>query len=120
MPEKNNGKIKGVCVWFRETEIGPVWAFQDNKYITRDSMSQEQWSYEGLHILEEGDYLTIYHPADPDEIIWEGMISATGVLLNKLGFISALNHPKNLDINSKKWERFFAKNYPAILVPKQQ
>jgi hypothetical protein len=119
MPKKPK-EIKGVCEWFCETGIGPVWAFQENKYITKDSIGREQWSYEGLHILEEGDYLIIYHPVDPDEIMWEGTISATSVLLNKLGFASALNHPKNLNIDVNKWERFFMRHYPAILIPKSQ
>ncbi len=122
MPEykKGNGKteIKGVCVWFCETGLDAVWAFQDNNYITRDSMGQEQWSYEGLHVLEEGDYLTIYHPADPDEIVWEGLISKTEPLIDKPGSANALNHPQNIGISLEKWNRFFFRRYPAVLTPK--
>ena len=118
MPDKNNGEIRGFCEWFCETGLDPVWGVQDIKYITKDLMGQEQWSYKGLHVLEEGDYLTIYHPADPDEILWEGLISETEPLISKPGSAAALNYPKKLGVSLKKWNRFFFRNYPATLIPK--
>ncbi len=122
MQKENDSKtrIKGICVWFCETGLDAVWALQDNKYIIRNSMGQEEWSYKGLHILEEGDYLVIYHPADPDEILWEGLISETEPLINKPESANALNHPKNLGISLEKWNKFFFRNYPAILIPRSQ
>ena len=111
-------EIIGVCEWFCETGLDPVWAIKDNKYITRDQTGREQCFYKELHVLEQGDYLTIYHPCDPDEILWEGFISETEPLISIPGSANALNHPKNLGISLKKWNKFFFRNYPAILIPK--
>ena len=64
--------LEGVLHLHSETGTeGGHWAFQDAEYISRDGRS---WSYEGLHILKDGDQLTIYHPKSKEQV-WSGCIN---------------------------------------------
>lgn len=35
---------------------------------------KEDWSYEGLQVLEDGDSLTIYSKEDPTKVVWSGTV----------------------------------------------
>lgn len=57
-------EISGVLIPFFETGTeGILWALEEHP---------PKGGYEGLHILKDGDYLTVF--GDSGEIIWEGTI----------------------------------------------
>jgi hypothetical protein len=59
-------KIRGLGEAFWETGTeGVFWAVQDEAHPA---------GYDGLHILENGDYLTIFDRVDRSKILWRGEI----------------------------------------------
>ena len=72
------------------------------------------WSYEGLHILEDGDYLTIFDKQNPQKIVWEGVIQ----LRQYDPFTEATScgmwiHADQEGVSRDVWEKFFLEGYPA-------
>lgn len=81
----------------------------------------ESWSYEGLHILENGDRLTIFDKQDPQKIVWEGVIK----LCQHNLFTEATSngmwiHADQKGVKRGVWEKFFLEGYPAKLVPRRK
>jgi hypothetical protein len=65
--------IKGTLFLYSETGTeGGYWAIQDEKFIGKRDDGSPYWSYDGLHPLEDGDHLKIYHP--DGILVWEGEI----------------------------------------------
>ncbi len=111
MPKKE--VLKGVCHFFSETGTeGGYWAFQDNAYIT-----PEGWSREGLHILEDGDRLTIFSPDNPTQVVWRGIISLRKYPLFTEDVFGIWIHADQENIDREVWATYFFKEYPAELVP---
>lgn len=73
------------------------------------------WSYEGLHILRDGDQLIIFDIADTKKVVWEGKIS-----LKEFNFFTEdaqgmWIHADQKDIDRKTWSKWFMNEYPAQL-----
>lgn len=66
-------------------------------------VSKENWSYDGLHILSDGDTLTVYDKKDPSQVVWSGTLSVSrrGIAQNVEKTVCA------------EW---FTKGYPARLL----
>ena len=89
-------ELRGVCHFYSDFGAGRF-AFQDAEHISEGG---ERWFFEGLHLLEEGDHLTIYSKKDPSKVVWEGTVSQRQLRR----------------INRKtRWARWFLKEYPAKL-----
>lgn len=77
----------------------------------------DAWSYEGLHLLEDGDVLTIYDPGDPQKVVWQGTIA----LRQYDSFTEAAGgcwiHADQDGIDRETWAEYFFKEYPAELTP---
>ena len=102
--------LKGRCYFFSETGTeGGYWAFQEDGCDPR--------SYDGLHILENGDRLTVFNPRNRKQKIWSGVIS----LKEYSPFAQAVFwhwiHADQKGIRREKWAQFFFKEYPAELIP---
>ena len=80
-------EMRGVCFLFSETGTeGGWWAIQEDGFVTEGENEGEQWSYEGLHILGEGDDLTVY--GDDDSVLFHGIIhrdTKTGAVSRRNG-----------------------------------
>ena len=118
MPETNQEKtpLRGILHLFSETGTeGGYWAFQDDRFITAD-----HWSYDGLHILVDGDELRIFSKEDPREVVWSGKISLQQFPLfteNAYGFWI---HADQVGIDRPTWSRWFFEQNPAELIPVNQ
>ncbi|MBU0460754.1 MAG: hypothetical protein KKH52_01165 [Nanoarchaeota archaeon] len=80
---------------------------------------KETWDYKGLHILENGDYLTIYHPKK-NKTVWSGVIALEQHPLfteNASGFWI---HADQIGIERDVWAEYFFKGYHAKLVPAKE
>jgi hypothetical protein len=76
-------EMRGVCFLFSETGTeGGWWATQEDGFVTEGENEGEQWSYEGLRILGEGDDFTVY--GDDDSVLFHGIIHRD----NKTGAVS--------------------------------
>jgi len=108
--------LNGVAFFWSETGTeGGHWAFQDGQHPPLG----QQFSYEGLHVLHDGDYLTIYDKADPQKIVWEGKIALDSLALFTETTTDGLwIHADQQGVDRKTWEKFFLEEYPAKLVKK--
>lgn len=106
--------LKGICHFFTETGTeGGFWAFQDNNYINGDN-----WSYNGLHILDNGDKLTIFCPNSPNKVIWSGTINLKQYPIFTETALDFWIHADQIGIERDTWLMYFFNNYPAELIPK--
>lgn len=104
--------MKGVCYFYFETGTeGAYWAFLDKK---QDSF------YDRLHILKDGDHLTIFSKDNPKEVVWSGIISLAPHPLfteNASGFWI---HADQKNIDREVWANYFFKEFPAELIPNRK
>lgn len=65
-------RVEGILTIHCETGYeGSPWAIQDIKHIDPTKIVGG-WSYDGLNILEDGDFLEIY---EKNKLVWKGIIS---------------------------------------------
>ncbi|OGL73682.1 hypothetical protein A3C96_01370 [Candidatus Uhrbacteria bacterium RIFCSPHIGHO2_02_FULL_60_10] len=122
MPRKKKqaNELVGVCYFHSETGTeGGYWAFQDSRFISPPApgSQHEQWSYQGLHVLEDGDRLTILSPDDRSRVVWTGVIKLRQLGLFKEDAGGLWIHADQEGVDRKIWSRYFFKEYPAKLVP---
>ena len=77
----------------------------------------DSWSYEGLHILENGDSLTIYSLKNPKKIVWKGIISLQQQPLFTENASGYWIHADQKNIEREKWATYFFERYSAELIP---
>lgn len=80
-----------------------------------DSLLVENWSYDGLHVLQDGDELTVYSRENPEEIVWEGTISLSPFTVFKEDAFGLWIHNDQMGIDRKTWATYFFKANPAKL-----
>ena len=115
--------FKGVLHFFSETGTeGGSWAFQDERFITPPTKSHpdEQWSYDGLHVLKDGDELTIYDKKHPKKVVWQGTISLTPFTVFKDDAFGMWIHNDQIGIDRETWAKFFMNENPAKLIIKPE
>lgn len=76
----------------------------------------DSWSYEGLHILQNHDHLTIYHP-DNNEEVWSGVINLEQFGLFTERALGMWIHADQIGIERDVWAKYFFKEYSARLLP---
>lgn len=76
----------------------------------------DSWSYDGSHILENGDKLTVFSPNGQRKKVWSGVISLKKYRLFTQSVSGFWIHADQKGIPREKWARFFFKKYPAELV----
>ena len=98
--------MKGFCIFHSESGTeGGYWAFQDEKFI----------SYEGLHILEDGNILIIYSKDNPETVVWSGIIALKQYEAFTQGASGMRIHADQNGINREEWAKFFFQEFPAEL-----
>lgn len=120
MKKKNRQVLRGVCFLHSETGTeGGYWAFQDKRFMTPPSKKfpSGQWSYKGLHILEDGDRLTIYDKQNRRKVLWRGVIRLNQHPLFTESAFSFWIHADQVGVERDILARWFLEDYPATLVP---
>ena len=111
--------IKGVLYFYSETGTeGGYWAFQDEEFIfpPKPGFSDVQWSYDGMHILKNGDYLKVFSKTNSRKIVWEGIINLIELPLFKESVFNLWIHSDQTGIERERWARWFTEEYPAELI----
>ncbi len=111
--------MRGVLHLHSETGTeGGFWAFQEAKYIKTDPTNPtgESWSYEGLHILNDGDHLIIYDKDDVDKVVWNGVINLKQHPLFTEHAQGLWIHADQNGIDRDTWSNWFFAGYPAELI----
>jgi hypothetical protein len=109
--------IKGTLDPFAETGTeGIIWSLID----------ETKSGYDGLFILDNGDYLVVLDPEDSSKIVWEGHIdleydrNLTPYPMNPQYSQQAIQgcwvHGIQTDVDPDDWGTWFFKQYPAKLV----
>ena len=78
-------------------------------------VSKHDWSYEGLHVLKDGDRLTIYDKDEPNKVVWSGVIALTQLPFNSHASGWRI-HADQQGIDRDTWSKWFFGEYPAKLV----
>ena len=80
-----------------------------------DTLLVESWSYEGLHILKNGDKLKIFDPVEKS-IIWDGIIDLKQYnLFTEYTANGCFIRADQKNISREKWANYFFNKYPAQL-----
>lgn len=74
------------------------------------------WSPHGLHILRDGDVLTIYNPDNPEEVVWEGTIQLVQYPLFTEHAGGMWIHADQVGVPREEWATYFFVEYPCKLV----
>ncbi len=81
-----------------------------------EEMIGDAWSYEGLHILKDGDQLTIHAPGNPDEIIWSGTIKLIEHRTFTEHVFGTWIHTDQEGIERERWAQWFFTRQAATLI----
>ena len=76
----------------------------------------EEWSYEGLHVLKNGDKLKIFSQSDPQLVVWSGTISLIHYPCFTEDALGVWIHDDQQGIQRETWAEYFFKEYPAELI----
>lgn len=106
--------LRGLIHFYSETGTeGGHWAFQDEQHIRPNG----SWSYEGLYILEDGDYLVIYDQRGVNRL-WEGIIELTLHPLFQEEVFGYWIHADQKGVDRETWGKWFLDCLPAEMIKK--
>ena len=112
-------ELRGTLHFWSETGTeGGHWAFQDKNFISPPAPDwpHERWSYEGLHVLEDGDILVVYSKEDPAQVIWTGTIKLKVYEVFAESAFGMWIHTDQKGVDREIWTRWFFEEYPATLI----
>jgi hypothetical protein len=75
-----------------------------------------EWDWEGLHILKDGDQLTIFDKANPDKVVWRGTIAYGPFSILRQGKRGNWIQYDQLGVDRETWARWFMEGNPAVLM----
>src|SRR6266550_9509323 len=85
---------------------------QDGEHQWTPLFPDGAWGWEGLHILKDGDQLTIFDKANPDKVVWRGAI-AYGAFSILKGETSGMRiQYDQLGVDRETWARWFTSGNP--------
>ena len=80
-------------------------------------ISPENWSYDGLHRLKDGDWLIVYSKTEPKNVLWSGIIKLIPSTPSTGTIFKMFTPPEQEGVERKTWARWFIKSHPATLIP---
>ena len=76
----------------------------------------DSWSYEGLHILRDGDQLTIFSRDKPETVVWSGTIKLHNHPLFTEDVFGIFIRADQEGMNRETWAKWFLDEHPAELI----
>jgi hypothetical protein len=102
-----DGILRGyVFAWYETGLEGVEWAFHDERFH----------GYDGLHVLEDGDWLCIHKEHDPAQAQWVGTISYNKYFEGERTPGGMLVHSLPKFVDATRWEHWFVGTCSASLV----
>ncbi len=107
-------------------ELERTGEIKEKPYCADDQHEEEigdLWSYEGLHILDNGDHLTIYHPENKEGVqskVWSGVINLKPYESFTEHASGMWIHADQIGIERDVWAKYFLERYPAVLLPSKK
>jgi len=81
-----------------------------------ESETDDSWSYEGLHILKDGDHLVIYSKNNPSKIVWSGIIQLCRYAVFTEHAFGFWIHADQGGVDRNLWAKWFLEEYTAKLI----
>jgi hypothetical protein len=72
-------------------------------------------SYDGLHLLESGDALTIFDPTDRPRVVWQGVVDLSKTTTYEEAIAGLWIHNRQAGVDDQTWLRWFEEGFPAVL-----
>jgi len=111
IPPEIETHFRGIAYFFSETgSEGGSWAFMDERFT-----NQKTWDYAGLHVLHDGDKLTIFDKENPDNVLWQGVIELTEQTNFEEDVFGYWIHNTQKGTDKEQWGRWFINENPAEL-----
>jgi hypothetical protein len=79
--------------------------------------SEEDWSWDGMHVLADGDQLTIFDKNDTTVVVWSGAIRLRSYEPYTEKALDCWIHADQEGVEREIWARWFFDRYPAQLEP---
>jgi hypothetical protein len=98
------------------TRAQVLWEDGECEWRTSELLLVERWEYAGLHILKNGDTLTIFEEDDPQVVRWHGEIALVQFPLFSEDAFGYWIHTDMKGWERGEWAKFFFDGYPAQLV----
>lgn len=102
--------------WQAERNAIALACYEEGHLGWRPMYPEGMWSYEGLHILKDGDHLTVYDKDDRLKVVWEGEVKLNqhGLFTEDAGGLWI--HADQSGIDRMEWAALFMDEHPAKLV----
>jgi hypothetical protein len=82
-------------------------------------ISPEDWSYEGLYLLKNDDYLTIFD-REKTKVLWSGTIHLKHYPPFQEDAFGWRIHDDQIGVDREVWAKWFMEKHPAKLITKQR
>lgn len=110
--------------WPEGQETEPVWrgkskVCEPGTHTWEAAYPNGIWSYEGLHILRDGDHLRILHP-DDRRLVWEGDIQLNKHPLFTEDASGLWIHADQVGVDREDWAQPFFQGWPCELEPNKE
>src|SRR2546421_114555 len=100
--------------WYRLEREG--WPSRDSE---TDEIEQfikgDQWSYDGLHVLNNGNTLTVFEKGGGGAVLWHGVIDLVEHELFTEAVSGMWIHHDQRGIERRRWAKWFLQEFPAEL-----
>lgn len=107
-------------VWTKKSNAKSLTCYQRGRHLGWREDLGGTWSYEGLHVLKDGDRLTIFAKSRPDQQLWYGVIKLNHKPLfsDDIGglWIHATQEGFETVKEREAWMRMFLMELPCKLV----
>lgn len=117
--QKQSGAVQATHVYPVTEEMlggGDLPEQQDCPDGAHEEEIGDAWSYEGLHILKDGDFLQIFSPDDLSCVVWQGVISLIHYGSFTEHALGCWIHADQRGTPRETWAEWFFKEYPAKLI----
>jgi hypothetical protein len=72
-------------------------------------------SYDGLHLLESGDALTIFDPQERSRVVWQGVVDLSSNTTYEDEIAGLWIHNRQAGVDGETWLSWFEAGFPATL-----
>lgn len=123
--EIRNGSFNGVCcvcsdtgLWaFQNTAPGKIISLEKYKGVVKACLFKK----DGLHLIKNGDWIAILHPADHERVVWHGVVEFTCYTRNMSRFFRGISIIQAFPggVFETEWRTYFMEGFPAKFLPAQ-
>lgn len=100
-------------VFTKESNATSLECYVAGEHVWEPEFPTGMWSYEGLHVLKNGDHLRVFDKDDPTKLIWEGDIQLDPVGLFQEHAYNFWIHADQHGQDREAWAALFLEEHPC-------